>query len=142
MCVHAVCRASLAQALTQPCCSSQGPEGETEVLIQSRLGINRAFDGDIVAVELLPREQWAAPSAALLESTTAAAQAEEDVPGRDQSAAEALEEAKKPTGKIVGIIRRNWRQYCGHLRPKGEVHAHRRQLCVCVDVVLCLTAAG
>lgn len=29
-----------------------------EIIIYGRMNMNRAFDGDIVAVELLPREQW------------------------------------------------------------------------------------
>lgn len=29
-----------------------------EIIIYGRTNMNRAFDGDIVAVELLPRDQW------------------------------------------------------------------------------------
>jgi len=29
-----------------------------EIVIRSRINMNRAFDGDIVAVELLPQDQW------------------------------------------------------------------------------------
>lgn len=29
----------------------------------------------------------------------------------------AAESARKPTGKVVGIIKRNWRPYCGMLNP-------------------------
>jgi len=29
-----------------------------EIIIYGRSNMNRAFDGDIVAVELLPRDQW------------------------------------------------------------------------------------
>lgn len=25
---------------------------------------------------------------------------------------------KQPTGRVIGIIKRNWRSYCGVLRPK------------------------
>lgn len=80
--------------------------------------LNRAIDGDIVAVELLPEEEWSVPSDVVLQDDT-----EED-PG------DVLEEVKEiiaqrpaknvertPTGKIVGIIRRKWRQYCGILQP-------------------------
>ena len=33
----------------------------SEILIKGELAMNRAFDGDIVAVRLLPREQWQGP---------------------------------------------------------------------------------
>lgn len=38
-----------------------------EVLIQGTLDMNRAVDGDIVAVELLPREQWREASSGRIE---------------------------------------------------------------------------
>jgi len=33
---------------------------------------------------------------------------------------------RQPTGQVVGIIKRNWRQYCGILQKSAikEVHAH------------------
>lgn len=86
------------------------------ILIQGRESLNRAVDGDIVAIEILPEEQWSAPSEIIL-------QEDENDPG------DVLEEEtellpqkkvsnveKNPTGRIVGIIRRKWRQYCGILQ--------------------------
>lgn len=80
--------------------------------------LNRAIDGDIVAVELLPEAEWSSPSDVVLQDD------EEEDPG------DVLDEAKEiiaqqpakniertPTGKIVGIIRRKWRQYCGIIQP-------------------------
>ncbi|CAG5093776.1 Similar to RRP44A: Exosome complex exonuclease RRP44 homolog A (Arabidopsis thaliana) [Cotesia congregata] len=78
-----------------------------------------------VSVELLPEEEWSVPSELVLQD-----EADEEDPG------DILEEEKEiivktttevertPTGKIVGIIRRKWRQYCGILQPsavKGNV---------------------
>ncbi|XP_044589542.1 exosome complex exonuclease RRP44 [Cotesia glomerata] len=98
---------------------------EKFIFVQGRIGLNRAIDGDIVAVELLPEEEWSVPSELILQD-----EADEDDPG------DILEEEKEiivktttevertPTGKIVGIIRRKWRQYCGILQPsavKGNV---------------------
>ena len=37
-----------------------------EILLAGRLHMNRAVDGDVVAVELLPREEWREPSAGML----------------------------------------------------------------------------
>ncbi|XP_063981458.1 exosome complex exonuclease RRP44 [Diachasmimorpha longicaudata] len=89
------------------------------VLVQGRVGLNRAVDGDIVALELLPEDQWTVPSDIVLE--------DED----DEDPGDVLDEEKEfiqkptkkveptPTGKIVGIIRRKWRQYCGILQPNA-----------------------
>ncbi|XP_015122485.1 exosome complex exonuclease RRP44 isoform X2 [Diachasma alloeum] len=89
------------------------------VLVQGRVGLNRAVDGDIVALELLPKDEWTVPSDIVLQDE------DEEDPG------DVLEEEKEivqkptkevertPTGKIVGIIRRKWRQYCGILQPNA-----------------------
>lgn len=84
------------------------------------MGLNRSVDGDIVALELLPEEKWTSPSEIVLEDT------EEDpgdiledekliLPEEKKSKKKVVE--KQPTGKVVGIIRRKWRQYCGILQP-------------------------
>ncbi|CAD5318750.1 unnamed protein product [Arabidopsis thaliana] len=66
-----------------------------EIIIYGRSNMNRAFDGDIVAVELLPRDQW-----------------------QDEKALSIAEEAPvRPSGRVVGVIRRNWHSYCGSLEP-------------------------
>ncbi|XP_024947689.1 exosome complex exonuclease RRP44 isoform X2 [Cephus cinctus] len=102
---------------------------EKFVLVQGRVGLNRAVDGDIVALELLSEDQWSAPSDIVLQD-------EEEDPG------DILEEEKElikqksipstektPTGIIVGIIRRKWRQYCGILQP-SSVKGNTRHLFV------------
>ncbi|XP_051284504.1 exosome complex exonuclease RRP44 isoform X2 [Dicentrarchus labrax] len=91
-------------------------EDSTEVLIQGLQNLNRAVHQDVVAVQLLPRNQWVAPSAVVLQDEGTAkdddAEEEEEEKALRISAAEA---ASKPTGKIVGIIKRSWRPYCGML---------------------------
>lgn len=37
------------------------------VLVQGRTGLNRAVDGDIVVVQLLPESEWSAPSELVLQ---------------------------------------------------------------------------
>ncbi|XP_001601829.1 exosome complex exonuclease RRP44 [Nasonia vitripennis] len=90
---------------------------EKFVLVQGREGLNRAVDGDTVAIELLPEDQWSAPSDIILQDET------EDDPGDVLDDEKILTEnktvapaEKTPTGRIVGIIRRKWRQYCGILQ--------------------------
>ncbi|CAD7093571.1 unnamed protein product [Hermetia illucens] len=87
---------------------------EKFVLIQGRESLNRAVDGDVVAIRLLPEDQWSAPSEIILQD-------EENDPGdvleeETEILAVKAEVEKTPTGVIVGIIRRKWRQYCGILQ--------------------------
>lgn len=81
------------------------------------------MDGDIVAVELLPESEWSAPSEIVLEEKNVYA---DDIPSeeREEEEMEMLQqlqaapvEERTPTGRIVGIVRRKWRQYCGILQP-------------------------
>ena len=88
-----------------------------QILLQGHIGINRAIDSDIVAIEILPQEEWRKPSDIVLEDKA------ED-PGDLLEEESQLLNTKSssvddisPTGKVVGIIRRKWRQYCGILMP-------------------------
>nr|XP_046257452.1 exosome complex exonuclease RRP44 [Scatophagus argus] len=93
----------------------EGEDG-SEILIQGLQNLNRAVYQDVVAVQLLPRDQWVAPSSVVLQDEGKAkdddAEEEEEEKALKISAAEA---ARKPTGKVVGIIKRNWRPFCGML---------------------------
>lgn len=89
-----------------------------EILVQGHVGLNRAVDGDVVALELLPENEWSVPSDLVLQD-----EGDED-PGDVLDEENELIVKKStnqvegtPTGKIVGIIRRKWRQYCGILQP-------------------------
>ncbi|XP_063619441.1 exosome complex exonuclease RRP44 [Cydia splendana] len=88
------------------------------ILLQGHIGINRAVDGDLVAIEVFPKEEWRKPSDIVLEDKA-------DDPGDLleeeavllKNAQPAGDDEITPTGKVVGIIRRKWRQYCGILMP-------------------------
>ncbi|XP_046384891.1 exosome complex exonuclease RRP44 [Ischnura elegans] len=97
------------------------------VLVQGRCGLNRAVDGDSVAVELLPEEEWSSPCEVVLqdEAGDEGDMVEEDkeiklvsAGSSEKSKDGAKKQAKEriPTGKVVAIIRRKWRQYCGILQ--------------------------
>ncbi|XP_061397184.1 exosome complex exonuclease RRP44 [Musca vetustissima] len=98
---------------------------ENPILIQGRDSLNRAVDGDLVAIELLPESKWSAPSEIVLEEAETIDVGEGDEadeqPAEDVLADAALKASasgeKRPTGKVVGIIRRKRRQYCGILQP-------------------------
>lgn len=91
-----------------------------QILLQGREALNRAVDGDIVAVELFPEDKWSCPSDVVLEDENVNPEDGVDDDGggvRDKERvfkqAAAKKADRKPTGQIVGIITRKWRQYCG-----------------------------
>lgn len=101
------------------------------LLILGRENINRAVDGDVVVVEVLPKDQWKEPSTQIIEEEAVtknenadADEGEDFISERERKALQ--EEVKKtqgktgegnlqPTAKVVGVIKRNWRQYVGHI---------------------------
>ncbi|XP_010885011.1 exosome complex exonuclease RRP44 isoform X1 [Esox lucius] len=89
----------------------------TEVLIQGLQNLNRAVHQDLVAVEMLPQNQWVGPSSVVLQDE---GPKDDDVTGDDEEE-KALKGAvvgagpRKPTARVVGIIKRNWRPFCGML---------------------------
>lgn len=88
--------------------------------MQGRTNLNRAVDGDIVAVEILPDDRWSSPSEIVLQDEEEADvdDVTEDEGVLSKQSSSKMED-KMPTGKIVGIIRRKWRQYCGILKPSA-----------------------
>ncbi|KAI1313414.1 exosome catalytic subunit dis3 [Mortierella claussenii] len=107
---------------------------EGTILIVGREHLNRAVDGDIIAVELLPKSEWrTTPTGVVvdeeeekeeeesLKKEQEAAESNQDTPMQDatQSSNQSKLDTPQPCGKIVGIIRRNWRQYCGFIDRKS-----------------------
>ncbi|XP_055358515.1 exosome complex exonuclease RRP44 isoform X2 [Betta splendens] len=90
-------------------------EDGTEVLIQGLQNLNRAVHQDVVALQLLPRNQWVAPSSVVLQDEGAAKDDNGDEEDEGKVLISTAETARKPTGKVVGIIKRNWRPFCGML---------------------------
>lgn len=88
---------------------------EKPILVQGREGLNRAIDGDTVAVKLLPEDQWSAPLELVLEDENNVDDGDEKDLVKVNKKVPATE--RRPTGLIVGIIKRKWRQYCGILQP-------------------------
>ena len=97
-------------------------EGQDQpILLQGLEQLNRAVDGDIVAVELLDESSWTAPAEIVLED---GGYDPGDTLDKDKEVIAKAVKAKdvQPTGRVVGIIRRKWRQYCGMLQenPSGS----------------------
>lgn len=81
-----------------------------QVLISGYKRLNRAIDADRVAIQLLPESEWEAPTEVVVEDDLAA---DLDELEEKNYAAKAKSVDKRPTGQIVGIIRRKRSQYCG-----------------------------
>ncbi|CAE6477184.1 unnamed protein product [Rhizoctonia solani] len=103
------------------------------VLLLGREAMNRSVQGDLVIVELFPESEWKAPADAVIDADTAqrndnpddsasegehsdeedAIQAKERQAARDTAARNPKE--KQPTGRVVGVMKRNWRAYVCHI---------------------------
>jgi len=99
-------------------------EGRDPVLVQGLEGMNRAVDGDTVAVQLLDKEDWTGESEVVLEDDGYDAG---DTLDKDNKLLEKAVKSKdvQCTGKVVGIVRRKWRQYCGMLQPNPVKGSNR-----------------
>ncbi|CAN8098806.1 unnamed protein product [Discula destructiva] len=101
------------------------------LLLLGRENINRAVDGDVVVVEVLPKDQWKEPSTQIVEEETITKNENADTEEGDDLISEKerktlQEEVRRtqgktgeghlqPTAKVVGVMKRNWRQYVGHI---------------------------
>lgn len=101
------------------------------LLVLGRENINRAVDGDLVVVEVLPKDQWKEPSTQVIEEEALTknenADGDEGEDFISEKERKALQEEVKrthsksaeghaqPTAKVVGVVKRNWRQYVGHI---------------------------
>lgn len=143
----------------------QTPAFKKPLLIIGTKHLNRAFNGDSVIVELLPKSKWREPSTTIVEEGNDDIGEGEDEEGEDIEgtgsiisdkerrilAQEALratsskEETEKsrlqPTAKVVGIVRRSWRYYVGQIAPSSvsesdSGHASKTCFVILMDKVL------
>ncbi|KAL4743691.1 hypothetical protein BDV11DRAFT_178066 [Aspergillus similis] len=115
------------------------------LIIMGRHNSNRAISGDVVVVEVLSKDQWKSPSTKIVDEEVVT---KNDNPeGEDNEAVitekerRALQEEVRqahgknhegrpqPTAKVVGVVKRNWRQYVGTVDPTstGSQTTGRRQ---------------
>ncbi|KAI6250081.1 Exosome complex exonuclease dis3 [Erysiphe necator] len=104
---------------------------DKSLIILGRENINRAIQGDMVVVELLPKDHWKRPSTKIIEDETInkyenadAEDGEAVVTERERKAlylqvknihSQSSEGRPQPTARVVGVLKRNWRQYVGHV---------------------------
>ncbi|EIW68849.1 hypothetical protein TREMEDRAFT_63316 [Tremella mesenterica DSM 1558] len=108
------------------------PGLDKPVLLVGRENMNRSVQGDVVVIEIFPKSQWKAPGSEVLDQDDALKNddAEDDegagLPDEEKKEEEEekmdVEESTKrkpkdvlPTGKVVGVIKRNWRAYVCHI---------------------------
>ncbi|RXW25770.1 hypothetical protein EST38_g55 [Candolleomyces aberdarensis] len=98
------------------------------VLLIGRENMNRATSGDIVVVEVFPDSEWKAPADEVVDQDSTLKnddvesgdedEAEDDIVTRTESkvtSSEKRSSEKQPTGRVVGVIKRNWRPYVCHI---------------------------
>ncbi|KAI9829730.1 MAG: exosome catalytic subunit dis3 [Phylliscum demangeonii] len=103
------------------------------LLILGRENINRAVQGDVVVVEVLAQEHWKRPSSQIIEQDAVNGDDNPEPDAAESVISErerrVLQEAAKraqadggsgpaqPTARVVGVTKRNWRPYVGHVDP-------------------------
>ena len=105
----------------------QNNEKYSQVFIQGLKNLNRAIHEDVVAIEILNETDWTVPTSLVLEEKV-----EEDIGdfvNEGEEDKQVIEEAKNVpklvTGRIVGIIKRKTRPYCGMLKVSDVPDATR-----------------
>ncbi|AET38420.1 exosome catalytic subunit DIS3 Ecym_2715 [Eremothecium cymbalariae DBVPG len=111
------------------------PNFSKPVLVVGQKNLNRAFNGDLVVVELLAKSEWKAPSSVTLDSEhyNVNENPDDDSGGGAQDSSSVIisdkqrrlliqdaiqaQKTKKiqPTARIVAITRRSWRPYVGQI---------------------------
>uniref|UniRef100_A0A8C6SSB1 DIS3-like exonuclease 1 n=1 Tax=Neogobius melanostomus TaxID=47308 RepID=A0A8C6SSB1_9GOBI len=92
-------RAQQEATVTTQISSNKSADISGDVLVFGSKHRNRAVYGDSVVVELLPRGEWRGRATALTETQ-----------GEERSAEDPSSQTM-PTGRVVGILQRNWRDY-------------------------------
>lgn len=111
------------------------PSFDKPLLILGRENSNRSVSGDVVVVEILPKDQWRSASTKVMdeEEVNQNENAENEETGDivvTESERRALQEEVKqahagsggesqPTARIVGVMKRNWRQFVGTIDSKA-----------------------
>ena len=112
------------------------------LIVLGRENINRSINGDVVVVEVLPKDQWKEPSTKIVEEEAVTKDENADADEADglvsekerkvlqeevkKTQSKGLEGQAQPTAKVVGVIKRNWRQYVGHV-DQSSVSQSARQ---------------
>jgi exosome complex exonuclease DIS3/RRP44 len=83
--------------------------------------MNRSIDGDIVVVELLPKSEWESSSTVFVDVDAPDVDALDNMSfsntQKEKSMTEGVSDEAinptRPTGRVVGVVRKAWRPYSG-----------------------------
>uniref|UniRef100_A0A5S6R1P7 RNB domain-containing protein n=1 Tax=Trichuris muris TaxID=70415 RepID=A0A5S6R1P7_TRIMR len=95
-------------------------KNEEKIFVQGLLNCNRAVNNDLVVVELLPEDEWSCPASVLKLQEFEKDEGDEVSEEKDRRLRLDVARSKGelvPTGRVVGIIQRNWRPFCAMLQP-------------------------
>ncbi|KAK5204607.1 exosome catalytic subunit dis3 [Exophiala xenobiotica] len=123
------------------------PAFDKPLLVLGRESSNRSISGDVVVVEVLPKGQWKAPSTQILDEEALNKNDNPEDEEQEQSVVtenerRALQEDVKrahtagaesraqPTCRVVGVMKRNWRQLVGTIDGAAGTSAGNRQTTV------------
>ncbi|KAG6853480.1 hypothetical protein C0991_004096 [Blastosporella zonata] len=108
--------------------SVSAPGFTKPILLIGRENMNRAVHSDVVVVEVFPESEWKAPADEVVDQDSTLknddaedsgdeGDDEEDQFTRREKQVEDVKRTseKQPTGRIVGVIKRNWRAYVCHI---------------------------
>ena len=102
---------------------------DMRVIVEGVKNMNRAVHDDQVIVEIFPKEQWQHPSTKAdgiaRETTVQNPLTWSFIAVKEQRPSGSIaltinepmlnDQASQPTGKVVAVLKRNWRPYCGSL---------------------------
>ncbi|KAI9221724.1 hypothetical protein BC828DRAFT_380287 [Blastocladiella britannica] len=115
---HNVFEGHILATISPAHCPPGYTQTDNKLLISGRTTLNRAVHGDVVAVEILPFDQWSSSAGSILREDDAEATEEAAEKLAAESEPKPVNHAGAvPTGRIVSIIKRNWRPFCGTIDP-------------------------
>ncbi|KAF5369035.1 hypothetical protein D9758_002962 [Tetrapyrgos nigripes] len=101
------------------------------ILLVGRENMNRAVQGDVIVVEVFDEKEWKAPADEVIDAETTLKNDDAEDSGEEgdengeevmaeesrilRSEAQAAASERQPTGRVVGVIKRNWRAYVCHI---------------------------
>ncbi|KAJ3333091.1 exosome catalytic subunit dis3 [Blyttiomyces sp. JEL0837] len=105
---------------------------ERQIFIIGKANLNRGIQGDVVAVQVLPKSQWKNATETVviepeMEDESIALEGEQTTIADTITQTDAMETDDsnidftnvKMTAKIVGVIKRNWRPFCGTIEAEA-----------------------
>ncbi|CAD5233492.1 unnamed protein product [Bursaphelenchus xylophilus] len=96
-----------------------------KVLVHGVLNMNRAITGDSVAVYIFPESKWRAPEGRFRTQEVEEEKKEEFLEEEDEEKKNKKKENAVPTGRVVSIVKRQLKHYCGILEPPNVKNGSR-----------------